>query len=162
MDVKLKIHLCLFQSSENERGVTFDQSTQTDFTYEPPAMDPARRLQLITEMEKELKELYKKFKKSSRARTNDSSADVSENETKQNHSVETGTVDEARGGQNVETSILVSGGDEMTSTSKTLQVRRVSAHTTNNIDSQSSQSFLVSNEMVSMMYQIVRVTMSNL
>lgn len=96
-------------------------------------------------MENELKELYKKFKKSSRAPPNDSSAEVSENETEQNHSEETGTIDEARGGQNAENSTLVTAGDEMSSTSKTLQVRRVSAHTTNNIE---SQSFLVSNDMV--------------
>ncbi|XP_026321569.1 early boundary activity protein 1-like [Hyposmocoma kahamanoa] len=134
------------ESSENERLDTIDQSTQTDLPYEPPPLDPVRRLQLITEMENELKELYKKFKKSTRAQTNDSSAEISENEIEQNHSEEMGTIDEARGGQNTENSALVTGVDEMSSTSKTLQVRRVSAHTTNNIE---SQSFLANNDMVS-------------
>lgn len=124
---------------------TVDRGTQTDFACESPPMDRARRLQLITEMEKELKELYKKFKQSSRVRMNDSSADISENETEQHHSEETGTIDETRGGQNAENTTSVNRGDEMSSTSKTLQVRRVSAHTTNNID---SQSFLVNNDMV--------------
>lgn len=96
-------------------------------------------------MENELKELYKKFKKSTRAQTNDSSAEISENEIEQNHSEEMGTIDEARGGQNAENSALVTGGDEMSATPKTLQVRRVSAHTTNNIE---SQSFLANNDMV--------------
>lgn len=106
-------------------------------------MDPVRKLKLITEMENELKELYKKFKKSTRAQTNGS--EMSENETEQNHSEEMGTIDEATGGQNAENSAIVMGGDETSSTSKTLQVRRVSAHTTNNID---SQTFLASNDMV--------------
>lgn len=76
---------------------------------------------------------------------NGSSAEISENETEQNHSEEMGTIDEARGGQNAENSAVVTGGDEMCSTSKTLLVRRVSAHTTNNID---SQSFSATNDMV--------------
>lgn len=108
-------------------------------------MDPVRKLKLITEMEYELKELYKKFKKSTRTQTNGSSAEMSENETEQNHSEEMGTIDEATGGQNAENSALIMEGDETSSTSKTLQVRRVSAHTTNNID---SQTFLASNDMV--------------
>lgn len=108
-------------------------------------MDRIRRLQLITEMETELKELYKQFKNSSRLRTNDSSAEMSENESEQNHTEETGEIDEARGGQNAENSDSGTKGNEMSSTSKTLQVRRVSAHTTNNID---PQPFLVINDMV--------------
>lgn len=121
---------------------TFDQSTQTEDSF---GMTLAQRLQLITDMEEELKQLYKQFRKSSQTRIHDSSTEISENETEQNHSEEPGLVDEARGGLNVENSTLVTGDTEKSSTSKTLHVRRVSAHTTNNID---SQSFFTSNDMV--------------
>lgn len=132
----------ILQSSENATVATFDQSTQTD---ESSGMSLAQRLQLIADMEEELKELYKKFRKSSQTRMNDSSTELSENENEQNHSEETGTVDEARGGENTVNSTLATAGNSMSSTSKTLHVRRVSAHTTNNID---TQSFLTSNDMV--------------